>query len=200
MQPTARTPRLKADVLSKEMTKDIIVTVAAYAVTVASFLGWIFLRQPERIPRTRKTAFAICLRSLPLFLLFFFVCRSLNVTAVFGFVVLAVIGFFTLTSYSLAGLPGLALFYVLQQWVLGWPDRTFLVNGTTLESNEGKAHSPDPLTGHIGSVLSPLRPSGKVTVDGKELDATCDFGFLDAGAKVIIIGRKNFTFLVQPIE
>ena len=185
-------------VLLEKMTEDIIVTAVAYVVTVASFLGWIFIRKPERVPRTRKTTFALCLRSLPLFLVFFLICRSFHVTAVFGFVVLAAIGFFTLTSFSLAGLPGLALFYALQQWILGWPDRALLVNEAALESNQSRSRKPDPFVGQSAHTTTPLRPTGKVVVAGKEVDASCEFGFLQPGIEVEIVGRRSFTILVKP--
>lgn len=178
------------------MTKDIIVTAVAYVVTVASFLAWIFIRKPERIPRTRTTAFALCLRSLPLFLVLFLVCRAFNVTAVFGLVILAAIGFFTLTSFSYVGLPGLALFYVMQQWILGWPDRALLMNAVSLESNQARGE-PDPLVGHSARTTTPLRPTGKIVFDGKELDASCEFGFLEPDAEVEIVGKRGFTLIVK---
>ncbi len=179
------------------MTKDIIVTIVAYLVTVVSFLVWIFIRKPEHIPLTKATAFAICLRSVPLFLVLFLVCRSFNITVVFGLALLAAIGFLTLGAFGYGGLPGLALFYVVQQWILGWPDRALLVNAVSLESNQTTG-GPDPLIGHSARTTTPLRPMGKVAVNGKELDALCEFGFLEQDQEVEIVGKRGYTLIVTP--
>jgi len=163
------------------------------------FIHLVVSDKPDRIPRTGKTVAAICLRSLPLFFVFFLICRSFNISALFGLAVLAFIGFITFTSFSdVVGLPGIILFYAMQQWILGWPDRSLLVNSTSIESHPNKSDSCDLFTGRSAIVVRPLHPTGKVSVDGKELDAFCEFGFLEAGRMVEIIGKRNFTFLVKP--
>ena len=182
------------------MTKDILVTAVAYAITVASFIAWIYIGKPDRIPRTRKTVFALCLRSIPLFLIIYMICHAFNITAVIGLVFLAAIAFFSLLSVNLGGLPGVALLYVLQQWILGWPDRSLLVNNVCIESSRDHVGSIDPLIGHTARSASPLRPAGKIVSEGKEIDATSEYGYIDAGIEVMIIGKRDFTYLVNPLN
>ena len=192
--------RHMVSVRPEKMKTNIIFTAVAYILTVVGFAAWVFKTKPERVPRNRRTIFALALRTAPLYLIVLYVCQSLGISVIAGVAILfaclvALCGPFFMSP---TGLISIGFLYVMQQWILGWPDRALLVNDASLESNQTSSGAPDPLVGRTAQAATPLRPTGKVVVDGKELDASCEFGFLQAGSQVEIVGRRSFTLLVKP--
>lgn len=59
--------------------------------------------------------------------------------------------------------------------------------------------SPGSLVGHTGKAVTPLRPAGKVKIDGKLLDATTLGDFINAGSQVIITKYEAAQIYVEPL-
>jgi len=184
------------------MIIDIIFTAVAYFLTVSGFAMWIFKKKPDRVPCTRRTIFSLALRTAPLYLFMLYVCQSTGISVIVGVAILAICLIALIDPLGIVptGIISVGFVYAIQQWILGWPDRYLLINETTLESNQNKPRQPDLLIGRVARVVTPLRPSGKVLIDDRELDASCEFGFLDSGNDVEIIDKKGFTFIVKPIK
>jgi membrane-bound serine protease (ClpP class) len=53
------------------------------------------------------------------------------------------------------------------------------------------------LVGQVGEALSDLRPSGHITVDGKQYDAESDDGYIHRGQQVIIDRIRNMNIIVK---
>ena len=54
-----------------------------------------------------------------------------------------------------------------------------------------------PLLGMVGRALTPLRPSGKVEIDGKVLDVIAEGDFVESGEKVEVIDASVFRAVVR---
>ncbi len=175
----------------------MIVTAGGYVLTVGVTLSWVFLSKQNRVPRCGRTALCISLRTLPLFFLFFVVCQRLNVNAVAAVAVLAVVLWVLLIGSSTLGLGAVGVLYVLQQWILGWPDRDdFLLDPPS--PRRGGHRSLDELIGSMDVAGCPLRPGGLVVLDESEYPAHSDLGYIDRGVQVIVVGRKGTSLLVRP--
>ena len=182
------------------MKLDIIFTAVAYFLTVVGFAAWIFQKKPDRVLRNRRTVFSLALRTAPLYLFMLYACQSLGISVIAGMSILVFCLIALLAPFGgVTVIFSIGFIYAMQQWILGWPDRHLVMHEMTLDSNQNKPQLADPLIGRMARVVAPLRPSGKVLVDEQQLDASCEFGFLDAGMEVEIIGRKGFTFIVKPI-
>jgi len=56
----------------------------------------------------------------------------------------------------------------------------------------------EPEPGDTGVAASPLRPSGRVKVDGRMIDASAERGYIEAGEPVELIRRASFAWIVRP--
>ncbi|MEL6330538.1 MAG: NfeD family protein [Planctomycetota bacterium] len=63
-----------------------------------------------------------------------------------------------------------------------------------------RADSDDVEPGAIGETISPLRPSGRVRVDGRAYDAIATRGYIEAGQPVEVLGSQGFSLRVRPAE
>jgi membrane protein implicated in regulation of membrane protease activity len=189
------------EVERQKMVTDIVATALAYTATVLSFVAWILVAKPARIPRTRRTMLAVALRTAPLYLLLFFACQHLGVSVLVGMLVVSVSLLCLLGPFG--GTLDLGVFgflYTLQQWILGWPDRELLFNRATLASAKARNAQPQDIVGRVAVVTSPLRPTGKVVLDGTEFDAASDLDFVDTDTHVEIVGVGSFALLVTPVK
>jgi len=53
-----------------------------------------------------------------------------------------------------------------------------------------------PATGTLGHAITPMTPSGKVSVDGIEYSARFKSGFADPGDEVVVVGLEAFGLIV----
>lgn len=108
-------------------------------------------------------------------------------------------GQFGLTGGALALLAAVLLtvlllyveFRILPKTEMG--RRLFLntkITGSTKTARE------EDLTGKSGEAFTDLGPSGYVVIEGKRHEAFSRSGFLDAGAKVKVVGMDNFRLIV----
>jgi membrane-bound serine protease (ClpP class) len=51
--------------------------------------------------------------------------------------------------------------------------------------------------GTVAVVVTPLRPFGKVEVDGKVYEATTENEWVDAGEQVVVVGEEGATLQVE---
>ena len=70
---------------------------------------------------------------------------------------------------------------------------------SSMESSDGwQAKQADSaLIGSEGVTLTPLRPAGVISIDGKRLDAASEGDFMEAGEAVIVTARNGFQLVVR---
>ena len=178
---------------------DVIVTLVASVLTVGPVLLWVFLSKQTRVPRTRRTAVGIPLRTLPLFLTLFFVCRGLGVDVLVAVMVLALVLWACLTNPLGTPIGVFGILYVIQQWILGWPDRADSVLKPSSPCRDGISHLDD-FVGKTAITSSALRPAGTVILDGNEYPASSELGYIDCGKSVRVIAKRGTTFIVRAVD
>lgn len=77
-----------------------------------------------------------------------------------------------------------------------------VVSGRAQESSASPelAARLDSLVGQQGVAATPLRPGGFVQVGGERFEAAVQIGAVDAGARVVVRGRRDFFLLVEPLS
>ena len=53
-----------------------------------------------------------------------------------------------------------------------------------------------PATGTLGHAITPMTPSGKVSVDGVEYSARFKSGYAESGDEVVVVGVDAFGLIV----
>lgn len=100
-------------------------------------------------------------------------------------------GLAVLTAVLLVGLLLYVEFRILPKTAMG--RRLFLkskVSGTAVTARG------DDLDGKSGEAVTDLAPTGYVKIEGNRHEAFSRSGFLDAGAKVKVVGMDNFRLIV----
>ncbi len=70
-----------------------------------------------------------------------------------------------------------------------------------LNKTEEKQETSEPVKkGDVGIAVSALMPSGRIDVGGKIVEATSAFSHIPSGAKVEVVGKKDFNFLVKEVN
>ena len=65
--------------------------------------------------------------------------------------------------------------------------------------HDGPPTSPDPFPpASIGYVTTPLKPAGRVSLAGVEHAAKSEFGYIEPGTRVEVIGNDGGVFIVRP--
>ncbi len=162
-------------------------------------LLWVFLSEQRRVPRTLRTAVGVLLRTLPLFLVLLLICHGLNVSVLLAAAVLGIALWVLLIPGSDLSLGAFGILYVIQQWILGWPDRV----DTLLEPPppcEAPASQLGELIGKAGVASSALRPTGTVTVAGTEHAARSVLGYVDPRQLVRVVGIDGATLIVRAAD
>jgi len=178
------------------MEDNTAITVVGYLLTVGVALSWVFVSKQERIPRTRRVALGISLRTLPLFLLLLLACHGLGLNAALVFAILAIVLWVSLMGPFSSSIGATAILYVIQQWILGWPDRDNFILAPPSSCDMDHVQQ-DELIGRVGVACCPLRPGGLVVLDETEYPAYSDLGYIERGAQVIVTGRKGTSLLVR---
>ena len=100
-------------------------------------------------------------------------------------------GLAVLAAVLLVGLLLYVEFRILPKTAMG--RRLFLnskVTGTTMNARG------EDLGGKSGEAVTDLAPTGYIVIEGKRHEAFSRSGFLDAGAKVKVVGMDNFRLIV----
>jgi len=109
----------------------------------------------------------------------------------------------SLVTVGITALLAAVLSMSFIKWIL---PRLPLREGPYLQAT--LADLPDPvasrtisdLAGRIATVVSPLRPVGKVELDGQELDAVSNGAMVGTGAKVRLMELRHSDWLVEPAK
>ncbi|MDQ8204811.1 NfeD family protein [Pelagicoccus sp. SDUM812003] len=57
--------------------------------------------------------------------------------------------------------------------------------------------SPSPLNGSLARAVSDLHPSGEIEFEGRRFDARCETGSIRRGARVKVLRREDFAYVVE---
>ena len=84
---------------------------------------------------------------------------------------------------------------------LGWrlAKRSSFIHTTDIQADVTPQAMRDTLVGVQGVTRTPLCPSGKVDVDGRQYDARCALGMLDRGTAVRVVEVRGRELLVRPV-
>lgn len=99
---------------------------------------------------------------------------------------------------ALPGVVGVAMMWLIQQFVLGFPARGDLL----LERPPLPPGATDlaKYVGQQGVTVTPLKPSGEILVGNLRFQATSDFGeYLAADLPILVTGTRLGRLLVQAI-
>ena len=77
--------------------------------------------------------------------------------------------------------------------------RSSFVHTGSVQSDTVPEVMRDTLTGMTARTTTPLRPSGKVTVDGQQYDARCDTAVVDADTEVCVVEVRGRELIVRPV-
>ena len=85
---------------------------------------------------------------------------------------------------------------MLREWCFGFPN---LILAPKLEPPIEKVDSNSELIGCQGTVVSQMRPTGEIEIDGKELTAISEDGkVIEAGTKVLVTSTRMGRIRVRP--
>lgn len=54
----------------------------------------------------------------------------------------------------------------------------------------------EPQPGTTGEAISPLRPAGRVRIDGRSHDAIAERGYIEDGDRIVVTGKRGFSLVV----
>ena len=95
---------------------------------------------------------------------------------------------------------------LLQQYILGFPDRDVwapepdvTIPDRSQWNRALAALSGAALTGRNGVVVTPVKPSGVISIGGEQHTVTAESGqFVDVGETVMVGGKRNGVLYVRP--
>jgi membrane protein implicated in regulation of membrane protease activity len=160
---------------------------------------WVFISKQDRVARTWRTAVFVALRTLPMFVALLLVCRGLHINILAATLVTAVLLWVAFLGSGGVGLGVTGVFYVLQQWILGWPDKQDMMLEPS-RSEAAEANAQCELIGQIAVASSALRPAGHIAIGKRTYEARSDLGYIEAGVRVEIIDRKDGSLIVRAWE
>ncbi len=186
-------------------------TILVGAAIVTSVLAWVHWSQQTRVPRSFRNNFIIAMRIIALFSGgMWLLCGLLSVPLYFSLAamlfVLLMSSHISFDSFPAAEGPiefafGMALiipFYVLQQFVLGFPDRDRVV---LVPPEVPVNRDPPPRQSDTGVVVSTLRPMGQVVLAGDRFTAASEDGrMLAVGTLIRVCGQRGTMLLVSKVE
>lgn len=102
-----------------------------------------------------------------------------------------------ITSIGVTGSIGYSMFYLAQKAGV-WNKfilQTSLPSGEQLQQLEGVERKQ--YLGKTGSVLTPLRPTGVIEIDGERLEVVTEGGFIAAGSRVRVVAMDRRRYFVR---
>ena len=109
------------------------------------------------------------------------------------------------TSLRLAGIAAWGALFFVYRNIANSPvlNRLVLKNPEVDIGGEGSmlaAMAPPPVrVGDVGVTVTPLRPAGKVEINGVRHDVVNEVGFVDAGKEVRVLSVTDFRISVEPV-
>lgn len=178
---------------------DSIICLFAYACTAGCTLRWVHRSNQDRVQKTADVTRSILVRLAVIVGGLFVACWLSDIAAWIPLLALGLLMMFGLTG-GLLGIPVAAVYWLIQQYVLGFPVRDELIL-TPLGPITREHTEPAALTQLIGrdaTVISPLKPTGEILVCEARHTATSESGgYLDSGDVVVVSGVKDGRLLVR---
>lgn len=110
----------------------------------------------------------------------------------------------SLVTVGLAAVGGMILSLSVVRWVIPFlPMREGPMLKTTLADVPQTGTGPEGDSVHVGrivSVVSPLRPVGKIELDGEECDAVSNGNMVATGTRVRLLERRGVEWVVEPVR
>ena len=78
----------------------------------------------------------------------------------------------------------------------GEPDPTEMRREQELRREQNR-RALGQLVGGLGTALTPLRPLGKISLDGRVYEATSEAYYIDRGTQVVAIGGRGSALIVR---
>lgn len=182
---------------------DILKTALVCAATIVAVLLWVYLSGQTKVPRSTASSGKIALRIAALYAgVVMIFTGSLKIPIDYLLLGLLLIGFVACIM-AFDSIPGDALglffmipLYILQQFILGFPDYDKVV---LAPPDFAKNHEPPPLACDTGVVVAMLRPMGNVELAGERFSAASfDGKMLEVGTPIRVCGRRGNVLLVIP--
>ena len=180
---------------------DLSHTLVGYGVCLAFTIAWVFFSKQRLVDRTLFTVLRFSVRLALVFALvhacFFWIPR-ITWLAFIGLAAVTLLG--VMIDVPVSGIFSFALFYLVQQFVLGFPARHERIRhqrGEFSPEQESK-HRLSQLVGQSGLTVSALRPLGEVVVNDQTCSArTYNGAFLDPDTPVHVIAFQAGKLIVR---
>ena len=177
---------------------DIITTLIVYFITLIGLFIHAHRSRPELVKPFWKAHILSAIRLSFPFILIHMAFAEFNISALLGYGILSLLIF---TSFCIPndyiGIFFLVSAYVFYQWTFWFPDRHEFILKEKLDSKNKERRNS--LVGKSGISKTPLKPSGKIQIDDREYDATCDSGFLEAEQSIKVTKIKAFGLVVEKL-
>lgn len=185
------------------MITNSAILLIAYLISIWFFRRWIKSGSFKNATLTPQRMRTIAIRTalLYIFLGWLSLYCQMNALKLMVMIALWSLALFavggSLTVGWLAGAP-IIIYYVLFQWLLGFPDRDCWIPPN--QKYEYPEKQPFHLIGKNGQVESTLRPIGEVLIDGQKHIATSEIDFIEKGTSVTVVAIKNSNLVVRAVE
>ncbi len=188
------------------ITSTIVQLLAAYASCSAGSIWWLYRSDSHNLARNATNAIRIATRLGIVFCVIGALCYAASIPPAFVILfccIIALVGWAGMSfEAALFALPLVGLLYVVQQFVLGFPDRDSWILDVNNNPTQSVHAEADPLIGQHAITASPLRPTGDVRLaDGSKRSAITEASsFLDEQEAVMIVSARNRTLIVRPLQ
>jgi len=107
-----------------------------------------------------------------------------------------------LTLFAVLVLAPILIYSLIRLWPHTPIARRIILSGPTGVAKAGDLAHYDPkaLVGRVGVAKTMLRPSGKMTLDGRPIDCVTEGDLVPAGRKVKILAVEGARVVVRPVE
>jgi membrane-bound serine protease (ClpP class) len=104
-------------------------------------------------------------------------------------------------TLSLGVLIAMAMFFAVLKFLPKTSIWNRLVLSADIHASAGTAaNAATQAGGEIGTVVSPLRPTGTIDIGGQRFEARCELGEIAAGVQVRVVRRADFVLIVEPVK
>ena len=88
---------------------------------------------------------------------------------------------------------------ILMRFMPAIPMYNRLTSQANLDAGTGIDHPVSELLGKTAMSASPLAPSGKIVIDGKQYDAIAQSGYIDADTELKVIEADGMRIVVEKV-
>jgi len=176
---------------------DLPVLMFAFIATLAGTLYWVFQTEQDGVPKTGDAASRAAFRLSIVAGLMGVFCYLTGIAFWFVLIITAflMLGVLAGDMLGIAGLPLVALGYLVKEYVLGFPE--LILSPKLGDTNVGQTQEFHEMVGRNAITTAPLRPQGDIVIDGQFFPASSDSGTLiDPGVAVFVVGSRNGNLLV----